>query len=184
LIPGGFRVDPDQFLGRDYVEVNVDAAGAAINDTTVPVDALSGPIPSGTSLYFGASKKFALLTADAAAGATSLTVQALPTALVDADIAYYEPNTDKPIPSGYPMGRTLAERDAGTAFGPAVDSDDEIYLMAFDITDATVNPDFVAVRHGAVIKEDYLPYWGDTTVWPTALVTALRGFYAFQKGGD
>jgi hypothetical protein len=71
------------------VVVTVGVAGAAANDTTIPVAALSGPIPSGTDLDFG-GKKFARTTAAAAAGATSLTVSAIPTALVSGDAATYQ----------------------------------------------------------------------------------------------
>src|ERR1051325_2826306 len=74
------------------VVVTVGAAGALANATSVPVDALSGPIPSGVVLHFG-SKKFAVLTAAAATGATSITVEALPTALVDDDTATFPGGT-------------------------------------------------------------------------------------------
>lgn len=70
------------------VTVDVGAAGASAGATSVPCNALSGPIPSGAILDFGTTK-FAVLTADAATGATSLTVRAIPTALVDADVTTY-----------------------------------------------------------------------------------------------
>ena len=70
------------------VVATVGVAGAAQNATTIPVAALSGPIPSGATLDFG-TNKFARLTANAAAGATSLTVAAIPTALVSGDAATY-----------------------------------------------------------------------------------------------
>jgi hypothetical protein len=47
----------------------------------------------------------------------------------------------KPIASGTLLGRTYAERDAKTGFGPAAATDDEIYLLAFDVTDAVFLPD-------------------------------------------
>jgi hypothetical protein len=50
---------------------------------------LSGPIPSGTILDFTGTGKFAKLTADAAVGATSLAVEALPQALVSTDAATF-----------------------------------------------------------------------------------------------
>lgn len=70
------------------VTVDVGAAGASAGATSVPCNALSGPIPTGAILDFGTTK-FAVLTADAATGATSLTVRAIPTALVDADVTTY-----------------------------------------------------------------------------------------------
>jgi hypothetical protein len=71
------------------VVVVVGAAGAAQGATSVPVDALTGPLPSGALLDFG-TNKFARLTANAAAAATSLAVSALATALVDDDTATYQ----------------------------------------------------------------------------------------------
>lgn len=88
LVPGGARVDAAQFPATDAVTVTVGAAGALVDDTAVPVAALGGPIPSGTVLDFG-DKKLAVLTAAAVAGATILTVRAIPTALVSGDVATY-----------------------------------------------------------------------------------------------
>ncbi|HRJ51071.1 MAG TPA: hypothetical protein PKU91_11075, partial [Phycisphaerales bacterium] len=84
------------------------------------VAALSGPIPSGTILYFGESKDFATLAAAAAAGATSLTVQALPQIVESGDKATYAGagTKKKVITSGTLLGRTYAERDANTPYGP------------------------------------------------------------------
>lgn len=71
------------------VVVNVGAAGAIATATSVPVDALTGPIPNGTTIRLG-TKKFITLTAAAALGATSLTVEALATALVQNDTGTYQ----------------------------------------------------------------------------------------------
>lgn len=104
-VPESFRSTP----GTNAVAVGVGSAGAAADATAVPVDALSGAIPSGTVLDFGA-KKFARLTAAAAKGATSLTVAALATALVDADTATYAGvagSGSKTIPAGTVMGTLL-----------------------------------------------------------------------------
>lgn len=56
--------------------------------TSITVTALSGPVPTGTVLDFG-TNKFARLTANALAGATTLTVAALPTALAGGETATY-----------------------------------------------------------------------------------------------
>lgn len=159
LVPGGARVQASQFLATDAVVVTV-GANAAQNATSVTVAALSGPIPAGTVLYFGGAK-VATLTAAAAAGATSLTVAALPTALVAADVATYAGVGKKVIRAGTLIGRTFAERTAGTGFGPAdvATPDDEIYLVAFDVTDADMNPDVELYRHGRLVKENFLPNW-------------------------
>lgn len=89
--------------------VVVGAAGAAGNATTVPVDATTYAIPSGTLLDFGA-KKFARLSADALAGATSLTVDAIATALVDNDAATHivqRGSGKKTLPAGTAVGELL-----------------------------------------------------------------------------
>lgn len=64
------------------------------------------------------------------------------------------------IAAGTMLGRTYAERDAGTGYGP-VDpvGDNEMYLLAFDVTDAVKNPDCDLLRHGTLVKENYLPGW-------------------------
>ena len=178
LVPGPLKLDASAFPSDGAVKAVVAVAGALVDATSVPVAALSGPIPNGTALYFGGAKKLAVLTAAAAAGATALTVQALPTALVSGDTATYEPTPNiVPIRSGMPVGRTLAERNAGTAFGPAVSTDDEIFLVAFSLTNGYLNGDFEAYRHGSQVKEDLLPEWGNTDIWEAGLVTVLRGLY-------
>lgn len=173
VLPVPVKLDPAQFLAVDGVRVVVGAAGAAANATAVPVDALSGAIPSGTLLDFGA-KKFARLSAAAAAGATSLTVDAIPTALVDDDTATYAGVGKKSLSSGTLIGRTIAERDAGTAWGPAVvASDDEIYLTTRDLSDLTKDSTTELYRHNKVVKENYLPGWTDLGSTVKAKIRAL-----------
>jgi len=185
LVRGPLMLDASQFPTRDRVKVEVGTAGASVDATTVPVEALSGPVPSGTALSFGGDK-FALLTAAASLGDTEITVEELVTALVDGDAAYYEPNNDVPIESGIPVGRTLAERNAGTNFGPADQNDDEIFLVAFAIDNATLHPDFEAYKPNKdlTVKEDLLPEWGNTDIWEANLVTALRTRYHFTLSDE
>lgn len=83
------------------------------------------------------------------------------------------------IPSGTPVGRTLAERNAGTGYGPAATTDGEIFLLAFDVTDADANPDCELYRHGSAVKENFLPGFGSMA---TELVTALRSRYLMFRG--
>lgn len=182
VVPGGARVNPAAFLIPDAVIVTVGAAGAAGGATSVPVDALSGAIPSGTVLSFG-TNKFARLTANAAAGATSLTVAAIPTALVDNDTATYAGAgvLKKFIPSGTVVGRTIAERDALTGYGPAADADDEIFLLLYDVTDADLNADCELYRHGGIVKENFLPVFSALS---TALKAALRSKYQCTIGAN
>ena len=179
LIPGGAKLDASQFLSTDAVVVTVDVAGAAANATSIPVIALTGAIPSGTLLDFTGSKKFALLTAAAAAGATSLTVEALPTALVSTDTATYSGVGPKQVPSGTLLGRTLSERDASTGYGPWASGDDEVFLLAFDVTDFTVVADCELYRNGRIVKENFLPGFSS---WVAGAKTAVRSKYTCVRG--
>lgn len=173
LLPGGAKLDGSQFNTNTAVVVTTSASALA-SATSISVSALSGALPSGTVLSFGGAK-FARLTAAAAAGATSLTVAAIPTALASGDTATYTGTSQiKTVVSGTAVGRTYTERDAGTGFGPAGDSDDEIYLLAFDVTDAAINPDCDLYRPGGIVKETTLPNWSTLS---TAVKAAIRSRY-------
>lgn len=181
LLPG-IQLDAAQFNKTDAVVVTVGSAGAAVDATTVPVDALSGALPNGTLLDFG-GKKFARLTAAAAAGATSLTVAALATALVDNDTATYagSATTKKTVYSGTLVGRTFTERTAGTPFGPAASTDDEIFLTAFDVYDLDTDNTASPVRGRTAIYENFLPNY-TTIAANTALLAKLRALYDTMIG--
>jgi len=181
LIPGGAKLDAAQFAGERAVKPVVGVAGAAQGATSVPVAALTGAIPSGTVLDFGGAK-FARLTAAAAAGATSLTVTALVTALVSGDTATYLPaGAFKTVPSGTVLGRTIAERDANTGYGPAGDADDEVYILAFDVVDATVNNDVTLYRPGSLVKDNLLPGFAALS---STVKGKLRAAYVCTKGAN
>jgi len=177
LVPGGARLDAAQFRATDAVEVEA-TANAAVDATTIAVTALTGPIPSGTILDFGA-KKFAQLTADAAAGATSISVEALATQVDQNDVAWYDGVETKAVVSGTPVGRTFAERAAGDALGPAATGDDEVYLVAFDVIDADISPNVELYRPGSMVKENLLP---DFANLDAAVLTLIRGAYNTQTG--
>lgn len=114
-VPTGRQIDWAN-VGNEYrttpglAIVNVTVASSAIaTATSVSVNALSGPIPSGTTISLG-TNKFMRLTADAAAGATSLTVAALPTALAGAETGVYAGTAgsgNKVIKAGTPVGDLL-----------------------------------------------------------------------------
>jgi len=176
MIPGGARLNTASFYRTDSVLVT--AAAAAQGATSVTVTALSGAIPNGTVLDFGGAK-FARLTAAAAQGATTLTVAALPTALAGAETARYTGVGVTTIPSGTMLGRTLAERNASTGYGPWESGDDEVYLLAFDVTDPTVNADCELYRHNSIVKENFLP--GYSSLSAGALI-ALRAAYTCVRG--
>jgi hypothetical protein len=82
------RLAGNGVTGSTAASAVVSAAGAAGGATSVPVAALTRAIPNGTKLIFlpGANKS-AKLTAAAIVGATTLTVEAIPTALVSGDSA-------------------------------------------------------------------------------------------------
>ncbi len=189
------KLDPAQFTDQYGVTVTVATGGAAAAATSVPVTALTPSalanttliaagnvlIPTGTVLYFGGAK-VAQLTADAKIGDTALTVAALPTALAAGDVATYSMYGTEAIASGTVVGRTYAERDAITAYGPAASTDDEIFLTVFDNPNVRLNADIELCRHGSLIAENYLPGFGaagvlGTSAAPTALLTKLRTLY-------
>ena len=63
------------------------------------------------------------------------------------------------IPAGTPVGRTYAERVAGTGYGPADAADEQFFLVAFDCYNALDNPDLVFYRPGKVVKQNFIPDW-------------------------
>lgn len=165
------KLDVAQFNAVDAVKV-IASANAAQNATSVAVAALSGAIPNGTVLDFGGAK-FARLTAAAAAAATVLTVAALPTAIAQNDTATFRGIGKKSIPSGTFIGRTIAERDAGTAWGPVDIGDDEQYLTTRDVADAARDNTTEIYRHNKTVKENYLPGWATLAANLKARVRAL-----------
>lgn len=174
VMPFGVKLDPAQFNAVDAVKVTVGVGGAAADAVTVPVTALSGPIPIGTVIDLG-GKKFARLTAAAAKDAVSLTVAPLATALVAGDTGTYAGVGKKQVPSGTLIGRTNAERDAFAAWGPAdVAGDDEIYLTVREAADLAKNNDTEIYRHNSVVKENYLPGWATLA---GGVKTKIRALY-------
>lgn len=142
--------------GASTATVATSTPGAA-GATSIAVDALSGPIPAGALLEWpnGISKT----TAAAAAGDTSIAVETLTFNIADNAVSRYSKYGRKYIPSGTPVGRTRAERDANTAYGPADENDDDYGFTVYDILDATVDPDCVVLRPGieTQIAENHLP---------------------------
>lgn len=194
VMPFPARIQASAFAGTAGIRVQTSAI-AAQGATTVAVDALTigtnavAPlittgnivIPSGTVLDFGGAK-FARLTADAALGATSLTVTALVTALADNDVAVYSVAGLKVIPSGTFVGRTISERDAGTPFGVnAPTTDDEQFLTYNDVITRDAVADVELYRQGSLVKENYLPGWAD---YSTDSKTSLRAKYQCISGKD
>jgi hypothetical protein len=173
LLPGGAFVEPTAFEFEDTVVVTVGAAGAAIDAIEIPVS-FSHPIPgmaippdvvlpSGTVLDFGGDKYATLTTEVTPTVDTTLTVRALVTALVENDVATYAGGrlNRRQIPDGLLLGRTYAEREAGVGFGPAdlTIPDEQLFLLAFPITDATEDNFAELYLHGNTVYEEQLPGW-------------------------
>lgn len=183
LMPGGAKLVESAFPYLDAVSIDVGVAGAAADATSIPVAiARLNPIstkgdpviPVGATLDFG-GKKFATLTAAANLSAATLTVRALVTALVDADVATYNGTVmRKPVGSGILVGRTFTERGNGAGFGVADVStpDDELFLTAFQVDDALINADVTLLRHGTLIYEDKLPGWSGLSAGMKAAIRA------------
>lgn len=161
LLPGGAKLNPAAFNPSAAAPVTVTTTSEASAEAeTIAVEALSGPIPTGTPLYFPPGG-FAVTTADALAGATSIAVDALLATIPSGSVATYTPPASGEgithIPSGTPVSRSYEDRDSGIGFGPADPEDDEFYLLAFDVTDVTDDNDCDLYRHGGIVKENFLP---------------------------
>jgi len=158
VLAGGAMLTASTFEKEDSVLVTTSGV-AAIAATSIPVTALSGPIPLGAILDFTGAGEFAKLTAAAVAGATSLSVEALDAAVESGDTALYagSPAKKKRVYSGTLVGRTVAERAAGTGFGPYAGGDDEVYLVLHDIIDVDMDPSVTLYRNGSLVYETKLP---------------------------
>jgi hypothetical protein len=77
------------------------------------------------------------------------------------------------------IGRTIAENIAGTPMGPAADADDEVWIVAFDVSDLTRINDVELVRNNTVIKENFLPGFAALSA---AVKTKLRAKYVCIQG--
>lgn len=206
LYPYPAKLDKALFTDQGGIPVTV-AASAIATATSVTIAALTLNafasqtlisagnivIPAGTTIYFG-TNKYATLTANAKLGDTTLTVAALPTALAGTETGTYNWWNGKTIPSGMLVSRTLAQRDANALWHPAISTEAEIALIAFDIPNAIVDDDIALYRPnaGLIVKENYLPgynvtagFWfSDAGVTPTANLTKLRAIYNCIKGTD
>lgn len=188
LIPGGAKVDAAQFTIYAADVVVTLTAPAAIGAVSLAVAALSGPIPGGATLNFGIGGAFAVVDGAVAAAAVAIPVVPLVRAIPNAASATFKGQPKKAIASGIALGRTLAERDAQTPFGPAINTDAEIYLLAFDVSDADLINDIELVKPyaGFVVKENFLPNYD--TLRPagvdSTLLTQLRARYNLVRGAE
>lgn len=178
--PGGAILNAAEFPKSSAVTVTVGTGGAAIGATTVPVTALPGYLPAGAVLDFGGGK-IVRTTAPAAATATAITTEPLTVAVVAADAATYAGTGLRTVVSGTAIGRTLAERDAATGYGPADAADDEIWIVPFEVPDADANPDVELLRAGTLVFENFLPGFAGLA---SGIVTKLRAKYDVTLGAE
>jgi hypothetical protein len=179
VLPGGGQLDSaaSYGAGEEVYTIKVNDADVNAGETSITVDALPVALPSGTQLNF--SGTIAELTADAAAAATSITVTALTADIANDAEATYDAQADSRfVPAGTLLGRTTAEVLAGDPWGPYGDSDNEIYIL-LDEVDLEQSPDCNVVRHGSMIKYDFLPSWSASSSTAKA---ALHANYEIVKG--
>lgn len=183
LLPGGARVDASQFPRDDATTITLSAAASA-GDVALTVTALGKAVKPGPVRFNGG--QYANVTANAAAGATSLTVEALSADIPNGSVAVYNGSGRVEVRSATVLGRTLAERDAGTGFGPAADTDavvgtGEVYVLYHTIDDALSNADADIYRHGGGIDETHFPGWAALSA---TIKTYLRTHYQCTVGAD
>lgn len=158
-MPGGAMVVASQFPETDgEYKLTFGAAAAAATSVTATVSPSTLRVEPG--VYLATGNKVINVTAPAepnAAGQVTLTVSALAAAVVANDVAWYKGT--RAIESGTLIGRTQAERDAGTAFGPWAVGDTDSYLVLFTNPDPVDSPNIELVRPGVIVKENFLPNW-------------------------
>jgi hypothetical protein len=187
-IPSSYRIN------TSAATVTVDTAGASANATSVPVLATTVALPSGTLLDFG-GKKVARLSAAAAIGATTLTVDAIPTALVSGDVATVIVTGSLATGRFLPAGTVLAELTSGKCVPRSVAPSGvtatgilETDAYEFSTTDALTG---YGVLIGGALYENMLPEATGgppktiNSTWKTELQTAGVGTgFAFRVYGN
>lgn len=178
ILPGGAQLDAAALYSSEGTyTIKVNDAAAHAGDTALGVDALPVALPDNTELNFGGV--IVKLNGANAAGQTSLVVDALAGEIADDATATYDSTPDSDIVlAGALVGRTNAERLAGDPFGPFGDSDDEIYIVADDV-DLTETNDCNLVRHGSMIKYNFLNSWTGAS---STAKTKLYDSYEIVKG--
>lgn len=83
------------------------------------------------------------------------------------------------VPSGTLVGRTAAERDADTPFGPFAAGDAEVYLT-FDVAVLADDPAVAAYRPGCIVYPMHLP----ATSKVAAAAAEIERLYIVNKGRE
>lgn len=179
LLPGGAKIDSTQFAIRPAVRVTL-TADAAVGAVALAVTALAAAIAPGTMLNFGIPGKVAYANEGAAAGAVAIVVAPLARAVKSGD-TYLVPAVAHPfVPAGTVVGRTYAQRDAKTPFHIALDTDDEVFVVAFGRRVDLVNDvDLIRNTKTVSIKENFLPGFASLSA---TIKAKLRAGYTCTLG--
>lgn len=191
LLPGGAKLVASAFAREDAVTVtakNSTAVTAGSNKTVQFQTAISPTslvgstttlttlaVPAGTVLNFG-SGKYVTFPTGIPFGATQVTDATVASDLAGGETATYAGIGRIIVPAGTLVGRTYTERDAGTGFGAAdvATPDDELFLTAFQVEDASINADVTLLRPPTLIYEDKLPGWSSAS---NGVKAAIRARY-------
>jgi hypothetical protein len=166
--------------------ITVGVGGAAQGATTVPVVALPVALPKGLILQFG-TDEFVKLSAAAAEGATSISVEALINALEAADTAVYGGTGKKVLPQHCAVGDELGN---GKLAPRVATTNPAIGLLATNAIedDPSAGMSGYGVVKGGVFYENMLPdATGTPKELPAAIKTELQASgtgYAFEQFGD
>jgi hypothetical protein len=166
-------------------------AAASAGATSLTVEALTYPVPSGTVLNFTGAGEFAITTAPAAAGATTIAVEAIDAAIEDDDTATVAGSGSKFLPAGTPMGGGASYLGGGPLW-PRSATNPAVCLLA---TDAWEDGRTAAITGygailGGVIYENLLPTaTGSPKRLPSAVRTELQTAgvgtgWAWRQYGD
>jgi hypothetical protein len=186
VLAGGVKLDASTFPGEDAVRVKL-TANAAAAATTLAVEALSGDIEDNTLLDFG-TNKFARVNDLPVTGDTQITTDAIPTALVAGDTAYFHPvGTGKRVAAGTPvfLDETAFEGAAATGIkwkyaggGVAVGNNDRVCILAYDVQDVDDLNDGDLLRKGTLVYVNFM-YWDE--LHPT-VQAKIRADYEVSVG--
>lgn len=174
LVPAGTQAEIAEFSFGDAQTLTLSGAATAGSGVTLTLtEALESDILKGVILDFGGGKLFTL-SQRANRGSTTM-VGTLAVNTADADSYNYPGSSGRTVVrSGTLVGRTFAERAAGTGFGLAdVANDDEIYLVAFQNEYLEQNAGITLLRHTAQIYENKLPGWANMSTAEQAMVRQL-----------
>lgn len=174
-------------VGAVAVQLNGVAAAAAVSIT---VDPLLSAVQKGTTIRFDAGE-FAYVTADAAAGATTLAVEALPAALEDNDIGYVDTNASllgRQLPPGTIMAELTDGRMVPRAVRPGAETAKYLLATYANEDSATDAASGYGIIKSAAVYENLLPESTGTpkvanSTYKTELL-AQGGYWMFEQYAD